>query len=167
MRADLQRANTFSLCAVDPATGEAGVIVASRCLAVGGLVPYAEPGVGAIATQARINPIYGREGLALLRKGIPASEVVQRLIRQDVTITAAGDEQAIQNYRAENLTEEGRDFFRDAEAGQIIWLTHRIRQLGVVDREGCSATHSGTRINPWFGSICPFAGFQAAEVAVA
>jgi uncharacterized Ntn-hydrolase superfamily protein len=73
---DLIRANTFSICAVDPATGEAGVAVASRCLSVGALVCYAAAGVGAVATQAVVNPRYGVDGLALLAKSLPADEVV-------------------------------------------------------------------------------------------
>jgi uncharacterized Ntn-hydrolase superfamily protein len=148
----LPKANTFSICAVDPETGEAGVAVASKCLAVGGLVAYAEPGVGAIATQACINPYYGTQGLRLLRKGIPAAQVVQRLTREDVTITGTGDD-AMELYGRERLTEEGKDFFRDTENGRLVWLTHRIRQLGVVDRQGHTANHNGARISPWSGSI--------------
>ena len=55
----------------------------SKFLAVGSVVPWAEPLVGAIATQAWANPRYGPDGLALLREGIPADEVVARLTEAD------------------------------------------------------------------------------------
>lgn len=148
---DPVRANTFSICAVDPATGEAGVAVASKCLSVGAHVCYAEPGVGAVATQATINPDYGPAGLALLRKGISAAEVVRRLTDQDVTVTP-DEARFIDLYRSDQMTDEGIDFFRDKQRKQIVWLTRRIRQLGVVDRDGNAATHNGARIFDWSGS---------------
>ena len=55
----------------------------SRFLAVGSIVPWAEPLVGAIATQSWANPRYGPDGLALLREGVPAEEVVERLTAAD------------------------------------------------------------------------------------
>ena len=55
----------------------------SKFLAVGSIVPWAEPHVGAIATQAYANPQYGPDGLALLREGLPAEEVVRRLTESD------------------------------------------------------------------------------------
>ena len=60
-----------------------GVAVQSKFLAVGSVVPWAEPEVGAIATQAYANPRYGPEGLALLREGLSAEEVVERLVAAD------------------------------------------------------------------------------------
>jgi len=50
---------------------------------VGSVVPWAEPGIGAIATQAYANPRYGPDGLALLREGLSAQEVVERLTQAD------------------------------------------------------------------------------------
>lgn len=55
----------------------------SRFIAVGCIVPWAEPLVGAVATQAWANPRYGRDGLALLREGVPVDEVVSRLTSAD------------------------------------------------------------------------------------
>ena len=55
----------------------------SKFLAVGCVVPWAEPLVGAIATQSWANPRYGPDGLALLRQGLPAEEVVARLTDAD------------------------------------------------------------------------------------
>jgi uncharacterized Ntn-hydrolase superfamily protein len=60
-----------------------GVAVQSKFLAVGSVVPWAEPDVGAIATQAYANPRYGPDGLALLREGLSADEVVERLVGAD------------------------------------------------------------------------------------
>jgi len=60
-----------------------GVSVQSKFLAVGSVVPWAEPHVGAIATQAYANPRYGPNGLALLREGLSAEQVVDRLTGED------------------------------------------------------------------------------------
>lgn len=74
---------TFSIVAYDPETGELGVAVASRVLAVGYIVPWAKPGVGAIATQALVNVRYGPEGLRLLEQGLSPEEVIRRLTEAD------------------------------------------------------------------------------------
>ena len=74
---------TFSICAADLDAGQWGVATESKFLAVGSVVPWAEPHVGAIATQSYANPRYGPEGLALLRQGVPAQEAVERLTAVD------------------------------------------------------------------------------------
>src|ERR687890_893573 len=74
---------TYSIVACDLASGQWGVAVQSKFLAVGSVVPWAEPLVGAIATQSYANPRYGPEGLALLRRGLPAEEVAERLTAAD------------------------------------------------------------------------------------
>lgn len=74
---------TYSIAACDTSAGQWGVAVQSKFLAVGSVVPWAEPQVGAIATQAYANPRYGSEGLTLLRKGLPADEVVRHLTEKD------------------------------------------------------------------------------------
>jgi uncharacterized Ntn-hydrolase superfamily protein len=104
---------TYSIAACDLDAGQWGVATQSKFLAVGSVVPWAEPLVGAIATQAYANPRYGSEGLGLLREGLSAEEVVQRLTAAD----------------------EGRDQ----------------RQLGVVDREGRSASFTGAECVDWAG----------------
>jgi uncharacterized Ntn-hydrolase superfamily protein len=76
-------AMTFSLVARDPETGELGVAVASRFLAVGAVVPVARAGIGAVATQALANVAYGPDGLALLADGVGAVDVVARLTQLD------------------------------------------------------------------------------------
>jgi uncharacterized Ntn-hydrolase superfamily protein len=74
---------TYSIAACDLDEKQWGVAVQSKFLAVGSVVPWAEPEVGAIATQAYANPSYGPNGLALLRDGLSASEVVERLTAED------------------------------------------------------------------------------------
>jgi uncharacterized Ntn-hydrolase superfamily protein len=75
--------STFSIVALDPETGEMGIAVASRVLAVGYIVPWAEAGTGAIATQALANLVYGIDGLELMREGFTASEALDSLLRAD------------------------------------------------------------------------------------
>ena len=75
--------STFSIVALDRQTGEIGIAVASKFLAVGAVVPWAQAGVGGIATQAWANLSYGPEGLRLLSGGTPADEVVRRLVEPD------------------------------------------------------------------------------------
>jgi uncharacterized Ntn-hydrolase superfamily protein len=75
--------STYSIVAVDLEAGQWGVAVQSKFLAVGSVVPWAEPHVGAVATQAYANPRYGPEGLALLREGHSAQDAVDRLIQAD------------------------------------------------------------------------------------
>jgi uncharacterized Ntn-hydrolase superfamily protein len=106
---------TFSIAACDLEALQWGVATQSKFLAVGSVVPWAEPQVGAIATQAYANPRYGPDGLALLRDGLSAAETVERL-------TTADDGSA-----------------------------HR--QLGIVDREGRSATFTGAECMDWAGGI--------------
>ena len=74
---------TYSIVACDLEEKQWGVAVQSKFLAVGSVVPWAEPQVGAIATQAYANPSYGPNGLALLREGLSANEVVERLTSED------------------------------------------------------------------------------------
>jgi uncharacterized Ntn-hydrolase superfamily protein len=74
---------TYSIAACDLDAGQWGVATQSKFLAVGSVVPWAEPNVGAIATQAYANPRYGPDGLALLRDGLSAPEVVERLTGSD------------------------------------------------------------------------------------
>ena len=74
---------TFSIAACDLEAAQWGVATQSKFLAVGSVVPWAEPHVGAIATQAYANPRYGPDGLALLREGLSAEEAVARLTSAD------------------------------------------------------------------------------------
>ena len=74
---------TWSIIARDATSGAFGVAIATRFFAAGALCPHAESGVGALSTQALVNPHYGAEGLKLLRAGVPAQEAVRRLIAPD------------------------------------------------------------------------------------
>jgi uncharacterized Ntn-hydrolase superfamily protein len=105
--------STYSIVACDLEARQWGVAVQSKFLAVGSVVPWAEPHVGAVATQAYANPRYGPDGLALLREGMAADDVVRHLVGAD----------------------DGRDE----------------RQLGVVDRNGGSATDTGPGCLDWAG----------------
>ena len=77
------RIATFSLVARDPESGALGVAVASKFLAVGAVVPYAQAGVGAIATQSYANPRFGPQGLALLGAGASPEGVLEAFRRTD------------------------------------------------------------------------------------
>jgi uncharacterized Ntn-hydrolase superfamily protein len=74
---------TYSIVACDLDAAQWGVAVQSKFLSVGSVVPWAEPGAGAVATQAYANPRYGPDGLALLRDGLDAATVVDRLVAAD------------------------------------------------------------------------------------
>jgi uncharacterized Ntn-hydrolase superfamily protein len=74
---------TYSVVACDLERAEWGVATQSKFLAVGSVVPWAEAEVGAVATQSYANPRYGPDGLALLRQGLSAEEVVRRLTDAD------------------------------------------------------------------------------------
>lgn len=74
---------TFSIVARDPQNGDLAVAVQSKFLAVGAVVPWAQAGVGAVATQALANLSYGPEGLRLLAEGRSASDVIDQLVAAD------------------------------------------------------------------------------------
>lgn len=76
--------NTFSITARCKKTGMLGVVVSTARPAVGSLAVYVEAGVGAIATQAALNPYFGIDGLRYLKEGQSAQEVLERLRSEDV-----------------------------------------------------------------------------------
>jgi len=75
--------HTFSIVAVDSATGQIGVAVQSHWFSVGSIVSWAEPGIGAVATQSFVNPAYGPRGLALMRTGVAAPLALRALLAAD------------------------------------------------------------------------------------
>src|ERR687884_42791 len=75
--------HTFSIVARDPATGELGVAVQSHWFSVGSIVPWAEAGVGAVATQSFVDASYGKLGLDLMRAGRSAPEALRALLAGD------------------------------------------------------------------------------------
>ncbi|HEU4725209.1 MAG TPA: DUF1028 domain-containing protein [Candidatus Eisenbacteria bacterium] len=74
---------TFSIVARDSVTGDIGVAVQSHYFAVGPIVPWAEPGVGAVATQSLVEVSYGPKGLQMMRDGRSAKQALQELLSQD------------------------------------------------------------------------------------
>jgi len=105
--------STFSIVAVDLATGELGVAVASKFLAVGAVVPWARAGVGAVATQSYANVSYGPTGLELMAAGHSAGETLARLLADDPE--------------------------------------RELRQVGIVDARGGTATFTGSACHAWAG----------------
>jgi uncharacterized Ntn-hydrolase superfamily protein len=79
----LRPVHTFSIVARDPATGELGVAVQSHWFSVGPIVPWAEAGVGAVATQSFVDPSYGKNGLDMMRAGKSAPDTLKELIEKD------------------------------------------------------------------------------------
>ena len=74
---------TYSIVARDSTTGQLGVAVQSHWFSVGPIVPWAEPGVGAVATQSLVDPAYGPLGLDLMRMGRTAPEALKALVSTD------------------------------------------------------------------------------------
>ncbi len=99
--------NTFSIVGYDAAAGDWGVAVASRYFSVGAVVPWAEAGVGAIATQADVNVGYGPRGLELLRQGLTAQEVVDKLLAEDTFPGKQGRQLAIIDRKGNLVTYTG------------------------------------------------------------
>jgi len=75
--------HTYSIVARDPATGQLGVAVQSHWFSVGSVVPWAEAGVGAVATQSFVDPSYGKNGLDLMRGGTSAPDALKMLLAKD------------------------------------------------------------------------------------
>ena len=105
---------TFSICAVDPDSGQSGVAVTTRVPFVGRAVPWARAGVGAVATQSWTVVEYGRDGLDLMEEGLTPMETLDKLLADD----------------------EGRE----------------LRQLGIIDMTGRTASHTGGENSAWAGS---------------
>jgi uncharacterized Ntn-hydrolase superfamily protein len=101
----LARQGTYSIVARDPASGELGVAVQSHWFSVGPIVPWAEPGVGAIATQANVEVSFGPRGLELLREGVAPEDALGRLVQSDPG--AAGRQVAIVDAQGRIATHTG------------------------------------------------------------
>jgi uncharacterized Ntn-hydrolase superfamily protein len=96
---------TYSIVARDPRTGEFGVAVQSHWFSVGPIVPWAEPGVGAVATQSNVEISYGPKGLELLRGGATAQDALARLVADDPG--SAGRQVAIVDARGDIAVHTG------------------------------------------------------------
>ena len=108
---------TWSIIARDEPTGRTGIVVATRFFAVGAMVPHIKTGVGAIATQAFINPLYGPHGLALMEGGLGAEGTIARLTSED-----AGRD----NRQLHAMDRQGR-FAAYTGAACIDWCGHAVR----------------------------------------
>src|SRR3989449_10484951 len=82
----IKRAHTYSIVAYDSATGDLGVAVQSKFPNVGGIVPWARAGVGAVATQSLGNTAYGERGLDLVALGATAEEALRIVMRTDTML---------------------------------------------------------------------------------
>ena len=82
-RRPMRPVHTFSIVARDPVTGELGVAVQSHWFSVGPIVPWAEAGVGAVATQSFVDASYGPLGLAIMRSGRSAPDALKALLAGD------------------------------------------------------------------------------------
>jgi uncharacterized Ntn-hydrolase superfamily protein len=109
---------TFSIIAHDVATGQVGIAVASKTLATGARVPHIRTGVGAIASQARVNHYYGPRGLALLAAGASAADTVRLLI-------AADEDQDIRQVHV--MDRHGR-FAAQTGAECLEWCGHLVKE---------------------------------------
>ena len=107
---------TFSIIAHDERTGQVGIAVASKSFAAGARVPFIRTGVGAIASQAKGNQLYGPRGLALLAAGASAADVVRLLI-------AADDDQDIRQVHV--MDRQGR-FAAHTGAECLEWCGHLV-----------------------------------------
>jgi len=112
----LRPAHTYSIVAFDKATGEMGVAVQSHWFSVGSLVPWAEAGVGAVATQSFIEPSYGPLGLALMRAGRSAEDALAGLLRADKD--EAVRQVAMVDARGKAAAHTGKSCI--SEAGQVV-----------------------------------------------
>lgn len=113
---------TFSIVARDPASGDLGVAVQSKFLAVGSVVPWVQAGAGAIATQALANLRYGPDGLTLLAAGSSARETMARLL---------GDDPA-RDQRQVAIVDTRGDAAAYTGSGCMPWAGHRVGQGYVV-----------------------------------
>jgi uncharacterized Ntn-hydrolase superfamily protein len=109
---------TWSIIAKDAATGRVGIIVATKFFAVGSMVPHIKTGVGAVASQAFINPYYGPRGLSLMAAGATAEDCVKLL-------TVADDGR--DNRQLHAMDKEGRSASYTG-AKCIDWCGHTVRE---------------------------------------
>ena len=109
---------TFSIIAHDVATGQVGIAVASKTLATGARVPHIRSGVGAIASQARVNHYYGPRGLALLAAGAAATDTVRLLVTADED----------QDIRQVHVMDRMGRFAAHTGAECLEWCGHLVRE---------------------------------------
>jgi len=116
------RPSTFSIVAWDPKTGDLGVAVESKFVAVGAVVPFAQAGVGAVATQSYANTRYGPRALALMRRGVAPKDVLRRLTSKDRE--AAKRQVGLVDARGRAASFTGAECFK--------WAGHLVRRTFAV-----------------------------------
>ncbi|MCL4768533.1 MAG: DUF1028 domain-containing protein [Hyphomicrobiaceae bacterium] len=153
---------TWSIIARDEATGRVGIVVATRFFAVGALVPHVKTGVGAVATQAFINPSYGPQGLALLQAGASADDAVKFLTTAD----------AGRGHRQLHVMDRHGRFAAFTGESCIEWCGHQIRSaLSVAGNMLAGPQVIGATVAAYEGNLAvPFArrliaAMQAGEKA--
>lgn len=122
---------TFSILAYDPATGDLGGAVQSRVFSVGNGVLWAEAGVGVVATQAIVDVSYGPQALVLLRRGLPAEQVVRQVLADDP------------DPRPQDWSKEGRQFAVVDARGNVFAYTGP-RATEWAGHKSCAAPHHCT-----------------------
>ena len=124
-------AHTFSIVAIDSASGEMGVAVQSHWFSVGSIVAWARPGVGVVATQSLVNVSFGPRGLELMEKGIAPQNALQTLLASD---KAAGYRQvALLNAKGQIATHTGKECI--AEAGHIVGKTFSVQANMMLNKK--------------------------------
>jgi len=124
-------AHTFSIVAIDSASGEMGVAVQSHWFSVGSIVAWARPGVGVVATQSLVNVSFGPRGLELMEKGIAPQNALQTLLGSD---KAAGYRQvALLNAKGQIATHTGKECI--AEAGHIVGKTFSVQANMMLNKK--------------------------------
>ncbi len=124
--------HTYSIVARDPATGEMGVAVQSHWFSVGSMVAWAEAGVGAVATQSFVDPVYGKLGLDLMRAGRSAPDALRSLlagddgreVRQVAMIDAQG--RVLAHTGAKNIESAGHVIGKDYAVQANLMLNERV-----------------------------------------
>lgn len=151
---------TYSIVARDPDTGELGVAVQSHWFSVGPIVPWARPGVGAVATQANAEAAYGPRALDLLEQGLDAGEALARLLAEDpgaegrqvAVLDAAGRAAAHTGSRcipfAGHITRDGVSCQGNIMASERVWFAMReafAAATGPLAWRLCAALRAGER----------------------
>jgi len=117
---------TWSIIARDDKTGQFGIAAASKFFAVGALVPHIASGIGAVATQALINPFFGLNGLQLLRDGKSTTETVNTLVAAD----------AGRDHRQLHVMDKDNRIAAHTGERCVAWCGHRAGEAAGGDKRG-------------------------------
>ncbi len=130
--------STFSIIAWDPATQELGVAVESRAFGAGAAVPYAKPGVGAVATQAAANRLYGAKAIALMEQGLSPAEAVKRITDEDPGRDSR--QVAVLDIQGRSAVFTGKTTLTHVYAGHITGRNFSVQGNTLADEEVVKAT---------------------------